>query len=62
MANILDHSPARYPETLTPFGWIPASVLALLTAAGAVIALLAGIVPPDTIGADGLAGTWLGAP
>ena len=62
MANILDHSSARYQETLTPFGWIPAGALVLLMVLGAVGALLAGVAPPDTIGADGLAGTWLGAP
>jgi hypothetical protein len=44
------------------FEWLPPFAVVLLLAVGAVAALLAGLPSPDVIGADGMAGTWLGTP
>ena len=44
------------------FAWLLPVVILVLLVAGAIGGLLAGLAAPETIGADGLASTVIGAP
>ncbi len=61
MASIHYIPSVGHPGT-SAFGWVVPGAIVLLAAIGAVSSLIAGLPSPVVIGADGLAGTWLGAP
>jgi hypothetical protein len=52
---------AKSKGRLSAFAWTIPAVLAVLLAACAVGSLASGSVPPDLIGADGLAATVVGS-
>ena len=55
MSKIANRRSARRSHA-KPLAWVVPSIIVLLVLAGAVSGLLAAVVSPDVIGADGMAG------
>lgn len=61
MTSVINRPSAGYPKS-AELSWVVPSLIVVVVALGAIIGLLAGLASPAVIGADGMAGTWVGAP